>query len=151
MVRNVVVCHSFLFACDAGFATTQAIDCPRPPIRRVFRNRARRGKWLLRLFRGSLQSLPLGMAWKCGPPGFLLSTRAPNAFREIAKAPRLWADAEIELEASAGQSHFWVDFYAGRVFFGKSPAPFFVRAGREICQRQQAPKSWRGCRYLRRV
>jgi hypothetical protein len=48
----------------------------------------------------------LGVAWKWGLPGFLLSAQGPNGFREIAKPPRLGADAEIELGASARQLRF---------------------------------------------
>jgi hypothetical protein len=59
----------------------------------------------------------LGKAWKCDLSGIHLSTQGPNGFRESTVAPRLGADAEIELGASARQRSFLVVFCrAGRLF-----------------------------------
>ena len=112
MVGSVVGgLFSFVRVWMLGVRNTEArlTGCD-PMRRRLSPNRAQRAVGSYGPFEVRCESVPLGMAWICGPPGFLLSTQGPNGFRESAKAPRVWADAEIELEASARQRRFFATF-----------------------------------------
>jgi hypothetical protein len=81
----------------------------------------------------------LGVAWKWGLPGFLLSAPDPNAFREIAKSQRLGADAETEVGASARQLRFEDTFSRCRpILLEVTPFCFLKRKLRDLSKSRGA-------------
>jgi len=93
----------------------------------------------------------LGVAWKWGLPGFLLSAQDPNAFREIAKSQRLGADAETELGASARQLRLCDTFSRCRPILLEVAAFGFLRRKLRDLSKTRGAGILQSCGCSRRV